>query len=78
MSNIKFQQINSDELIPITNQVIKIQSMAFLYRVFNDHNIGIYVYDVFDKDTNGDGKLPYKDLKSIYISKHDGSGFNRV
>ncbi|MGK0324630.1 MAG: hypothetical protein ACJAR4_002684 [Psychroserpens sp.] len=52
--------------------------MAFLYRVFNDHNIGIYVYDVFDKDTNGDGKLPYKDLKSIYISKHDGSGFNRV
>jgi hypothetical protein len=78
LSNVKFQHINSKKLNPITNQVIKIQSMSFLYRIFNDHKIEIYVYDVIDKDTNKDGKLTYEDLKSIYISKHDGSDFKRI
>lgn len=78
LSNVKFQQINSQDLKPITNQVIKIQSMSFLYRIFKDHKTEIYVYDVIDKDTNADGKLTYEDLKSLYISRFDGSDFKRI
>ncbi|WP_047545134.1 hypothetical protein [Psychroserpens sp. Hel_I_66] len=78
LSNVKFQKVNSDVLKPLTNEVIKIHQMSFLFMIFEDTKNGFYVYDVIDKDTNANGKLDQKDLKSIYVSDIDGSIFKRI
>ncbi|WP_204346421.1 hypothetical protein [Psychroserpens algicola] len=78
LSNVKFQNIHSDVLKPLTNNIIKIHQMSFLFESFKTLKKGYYVYDVIDKDTNANGKLDKQDLKSIYISYNDGSHFKRL
>jgi len=78
LSNVKFQHINSDELKPLTNAIIRINAMSFLIETFYHSKKEYYVYDVIDKDTNADKKLGHNDLKSIYISNGDGSKFKKL
>lgn len=78
LSNVKFQNINSDVLKPLTNEVIKIHQISFLFKIFKETKNGYYVYDIIDEDTNSNGKLDQKDLKSLYISNSDGSNFKRL
>ena len=62
LSNVKFQNINSDVLKPLTNEVIKIHQISFLFKIFKETKNGYYVYDIIDEDTNSNGKLDQKDL----------------
>src|SRR5690606_13667783 len=74
LSNIKFQHINSEELKPLTDKVIKITNLKFIYEI--EHKL--FIYTLFDIDTNKDKKLNYEDVEALYISNHDGSNFKKV
>lgn len=73
--NLKFQELNSDKLTTLTPKNIRIQSVSFLRDVFENNKKQFLVYRVLDKDTNRDKVLDYNDIKSLYISKIDGTGF---
>lgn len=78
ISNIKFQKLDSDIMIPLTDDYIKIDEVNFLGGIYESLKKQYLLYKVKDKDTNGDGKLDYNDLDALYISKIDGSGFIKL
>ena len=52
LSNIKFQHIDSEKLLALTENVIKIKSLTFLKKLFDTTKKQFLVYEVTDKDTN--------------------------
>jgi len=78
LSNIKFQHIDSDKLSSLTENIININSLTFLRDVFDNTEKKLLVYEVNDKDTNQDKKLDYNDIKTLYISKIDGTEFKKL
>jgi hypothetical protein len=78
LSNILFQHISSEKLTPLTNKNMKIQSASFLWEFHNKTNKGILVYEINDSDSNNDGYINSNDIKSLYLSKIDGSGFKKL
>ncbi|WP_298895577.1 hypothetical protein [uncultured Psychroserpens sp.] len=78
ISNLKFQNVNSNELKPLTENTVSIRSILFLRKVFKKNGKGYFLYEVIDKDTNADGDLDFNDLKSIYISNLNGTAFRKL
>lgn len=78
LSNVKFQHLDSSELKSLTDKTLKINSMLFLRDIYKKTNRGYFIYSVIDEDTNSDGKLNTNDLKSLYISNLNGSGFRKL
>ena len=78
ISNIKFQDIDSNELISLTEETLNIKSMMFLRDVFEKTEKGYFIYNVFDKDTNADGELNSEDLRSLYMSNLNGTAFRKL
>lgn len=78
LSNIMFQHISSEELKSLTNKTIKIQSASFLWEIYNKTKQEILVYEINDLDTNQDKKLDRNDIKALYLSLIDGSGFKKL
>ena len=68
LTNVKFQHKDSDKLTSLTNDFIKIKSLTFLRKVFDNTKKHYLVYEIIDTDSNRDGKLDSADIKSIYIS----------
>ena len=77
-TNLKFQHIDSDKLISLTEKTLKIKSVTFLRDVFDQTKSKYLLYNIIDNDTNQDNLLDYHDLKSLYISKIDGSSFTKI
>lgn len=50
----------------------------FLRDVFRETGSGYILYYVYDRDTNGDTEYDYQDLRALYISKLDGTGFTKL
>ena len=78
LSNVKFQHIDSIELKPLTDKKILIKSLTFLRKIFDNTKDQLLVYEIFDKDTNQDGKINSKDIKSLYISQVNGNDFQKL
>lgn len=78
LSNVKFQHIDSEKLTSLTENVIKIKSLSFLRKVFDNTKKQLLVYEVTDKDTNQDGKLDFNDINTLYISKTNGTDFRKL
>jgi len=78
LHNLKFQRTDSEKLTLLTKKNIRIKSISFLRRVFNNTKKQLLVYLVLDKDTNRDHKLDNDDIKSLYISNIDGSNFTKL
>jgi len=78
ISNVKFQHLDSSGLKSLTTKIINIQSMNFLREIYKTSDIGYFLYEVTDKDTNSDGKLNFRDLKSLYISNLNGTNFRKI
>ncbi|NHN25207.1 hypothetical protein FIA58_005895 [Flavobacterium jejuense] len=76
--NLKFQHIDSTRLIPLTENKIQIQTVTFLNTIAEKTVKQILVYILVDSDTNKDGKVDQNDIKSLYISHIDGSGFVKL
>jgi len=78
LSNVKFQHIDSEKLSALTENVIKIKSLTFLRKVFDNTKKQLLVYEVTDKDTNQDRKLDFNDINTLYISKINGTDFRKL
>lgn len=78
LTNLRFQHIDSDKLISLTDKTIKIWSTTFLTDVYQRIKVPYLLYRITDKDTNRDGKMDHQDLESLYLSKIDGSRFIKL
>ena len=78
ISNIKFQHTDSNKLSSLTEKLIKIRSVSFLRKVFDNTKKQLLVYELADKDTNQDGKLDFNDINTLYISKINGNNFMKL
>ena len=78
ISNLQFEHIDSTELKSLTDKTIRINSMLFLRDVFEMNNKGYFLYQVIDKDTNGDHTLNSNDLRSLYLSNLNGTNFRKL
>ena len=78
LSNVKFQHIDSEKLSTLTKNIIKIKSLTFLRKVYDNTKKQFLVYEVTDKDTNQDGKLDFNDINTLFISKINGTDFRKL
>ncbi|WP_458629133.1 hypothetical protein [Winogradskyella sp. PC D3.3] len=77
-SNIKFQQITSEQLTALTDKIIEITSIHFLEDLRQQTGLQLLVYTIRDMDTNKDAKLNSKDVETLYISNIDGNNFKKL
>ncbi len=78
LQNLKFQRIDSDSLVSLTEKTINIQSVVYLKSMVDKLKKQFLVYSVADVDSNKDGELDGSDIKSLYISGIDGSNFIKI
>lgn len=76
--NLMFQHIDSLTIRPLVSQFVQIQTATYLNTIAEKTKKQILVYSVFDEDTNRDGKIDSKDIKSLYISGIDGYHFKKL
>lgn len=76
--NIKFQQLDSEEMRPLTNDRVIITSARFLRGIFENTGKEFLLYKVIDRDSNGDDELNRKDVGSLYISSITGKNFRKL
>jgi len=78
LENLMFQHKDSLEIRPLTTKKIQIQSVVYLNTIAEKLKKNILVYNVFDGDTNRDGKIDSNDIKTLYISKSSGKEFKKL
>jgi len=78
LHNLKFQQLESENLTSLTTKNIRIKSITFLRDIFDNSKKQILIYGVLDKDTNRDNELDDNDVETLYISNIDGSQFEKL
>ncbi|MFI8605148.1 hypothetical protein ACIGCP_11840 [Cellulophaga baltica] len=78
LKNIKFEEVGTNKLVPLTDKNIVITSAHFLWDLYEKTGKQLFIYDVIDADTNNDGALDGMDIKTLYLSKIDGSNFKRL
>lgn len=76
--NLMFQHVDSTAITPLTDLQIQIQTATYLNTIAEKTKKQILVYSVFDEDTNRDKKIDSNDIKTLYISKIDGTGFKKL
>lgn len=76
--NLKFQHLDSTALRPLTDKTVQIQTATFLNTIADNTKKQILVYSLVDADTNRDGKTDSNDIKSLYISNFNGTGFTKL
>lgn len=78
LENLMFQHKDSLDIRPLTNLKMQIQSVSYLKSIADKTKKHILVYNVFDSDTNRDGKIDNSDIKTLYISDINGTKFKKV
>lgn len=74
--NIVFEE--KDTARKLTDRRVRIREIQFLRTIFQETGAGYILYIVYDQDTNGDRQLDEADLRTLYISKVDGTGFRKL
>ena len=75
--NLVFEDKNGN-LTPLTNHKLTINKVLFLRGIYNKTKQQILMYSLYDRDTNGDGKMNSQDLESLYLSNIDGTNFKKI
>ncbi|MGG5506948.1 MULTISPECIES: hypothetical protein [unclassified Myroides] len=78
LENLMFQHKDSTTIRPLTTQKIQIQSLVYLNTMAEKIKKNILVYNVFDGDTNRDGRIDSNDIKTLYISRGSGKEFKKL
>ncbi len=76
--NLKFQHLDSTNVVALTDMKVQIQTATFLNTIAEKSKAKILVYTLVDSDTNKDGKIDQNDIKSLYISNINGTGFTKL
>jgi hypothetical protein len=78
LSNLKFQQVNSDSLKVLTDKLVMIERVTYLKTLADKTKRQYLVYVLEDMDSNKDGKLDSNDIKNLYISSINGDDFTKL
>ncbi len=78
LENLMFQHKDSTDIRPLTTKTIQIQSVVYLNTMAEKIKKNILVYNVFDADTNRDGKIDSNDIKTLYVSRGSGKDFKKL
>lgn len=78
IKNIKFEHAKEGTVNNLTDKNILINRVTFLQDLHKKTGKQLLVYAVYDKDTNGNQALDTRDLNSLYISRIDGTGFQKL
>lgn len=78
MNNLLFQNINSNNLVPLTEENIRIKSFRFLRKLFKNTKNEVLLFEIIDSDSNDDKKINLEDKVSLYLSNVDGTNFVKI
>jgi len=78
ITNVMFQHKDSLDLKPLTANRMEILSINYLDELALKTNKHFLVYSLVDIDTNRDGKYDDNDIKTLYISKINGTKFTKL
>lgn len=78
LQNLKFQEVNSDSIRPLSDKPILILTATYLKSVADKTQNKLMVYTLTDSDTNKDGKIDTGDIKTLYLSDISGENFTKV
>lgn len=78
MTNLLFENLQSKEIIKLTEKKMIIRKVVFLRDLFNNTKDEVLIYDAVDTDTNKDKKLDFLDESSLFVSSSDGSNFKKL
>lgn len=78
LQNLKFQEVNSDSIVALTDKPVLIQTATFLKALADKTKQQTMVYTLADMDTNQDGKLDASDIRSLYLSDSNGGRFTKI
>lgn len=77
LENVRFQHKDSTSFYSLTENRIQIQTVTYPQSFSESSKKQILVYTLTDEDTNRDGKIDSKDIKSLYVSQINGSEFTK-
>ena len=75
--NLIFKDKNGDER-KLTDKKVIIDDVQFLRHLFKKTGKAYLLYQIYDRDSNGDKELNYNDLKALYIGNLDGTSFTKL
>lgn len=78
LENLKFQHKDSISFHSLTDNRVQIQTVSYPQAFSESSKKQILVYTLTDADTNRDGQIDSKDIKSIYASHINGSNFTKL
>lgn len=78
ITNVMFQHKDSLDLKPLTANRMEILSINYLDELALKTNNQYLVYTLVDVDTNKDGRYDDNDIKTLYISKINGTKFTKL
>lgn len=78
LQNLKFQEIGSNTIHPLTDKAVLIQTVTYLKSVADKTKQQVLVYTMADLDTNQDNKLDTNDIKTLYISDISGNRLIKI
>ncbi len=78
LQNLKFQKVDSDSIIPLSDKPVLILTATYLKPVADKTHNEIMVYTLADSDTNKDGKIDSGDIKTLYLSNLSGQNFTKI
>lgn len=78
LHNVKFQDIASDSLRPLTDKRVLIQTITYLKQLSDKTNQKVLIYTMADMDTNKDGRLDSNDIRALYISESSGNRLTKI
>jgi hypothetical protein len=78
LENVRFQHKDSTSFYSLTENRIQIQTVTYPQSFSESSKKQILVYTLTDEDTNRDGKIDSKDIKSLYVSQINGSDFTKL
>jgi len=78
LENVRFQHKDSTSFYSLTENRIQIQTVTYPQTFSELAKKQILIYTLTDADTNRDGKIDSKDIKSLYVSLIDGQNFTKL
>ena len=76
--NLLFQDKTKDTLIAVSNRKLLISRVNFLNDYFLKVNQQVFLYEVYDQDSNKDGLIDGGDIKALFISDDMGKNFKKI
>lgn len=78
ITNIVFENLKTNEQHLLSHKALNISSVEYLRDLAKKTKKDYLLYQIYDKDTNKDGELNNEDVQSLYISRLDGTRFEKA